>query len=567
MSEPNKTSNNRSRELCQRVVTTESFIAEAKEIYGDHYDYSKVVYKNKEHRVTIVCPVHGDFQVYAREHLDGKGCPKCAKGNKFIVKLNEKFGDKFGLEQFVYESSTTPVTLICPTHGAFSRLPNSIIVSRFGCPECGNEEQRKQQEELHNAAVAKKEEKQKAREEFETQRLNEWLNEREEQRKKRERALKAFRAGKKPRDFYPPFKIYQQIVDEHIDDIRYNAKWREPYCATYRLTEDEAKKLTCYREGDTFYKYPNEAPDGFFRKAFEQDCSYYSGTFEEYLSHRSCIIIFYGTDLIIQEESYEHDLERHGHVFIPQKTEETISIPSSFVSIDFETLYPQRVSTCSVGMVKYKDGKITDRYYSLIRPPFDYPEKSGKELTWVHGISKEMLVNEKTFAELLPEMETFVDGLPLVAHNASVEKCCIRDACAYYKIETKLDYNNILDTLPLSRQAEEKSGMKVEGQGTHSLDVVCSRFGVEVKNHHNALEDAEMCGNLVTVFHEILIDGKCFEESANEVEVQKKSECEGNSQPLVSEIVSTVNTHESKKSGCLGIFILAALLISFLFIL
>ena len=128
---------NRSLDMCRRTVTTESFIAEAKDIYGDRYDYSKVVYKNRDHMVTIVCPIHGDFKVYAREHLDGKGCPKCEKGEKFLKKLHEKFGDKFELEQFVYESSTTPVTLVCPTHGAFSRLPNPILSSPCGCPECG----------------------------------------------------------------------------------------------------------------------------------------------------------------------------------------------------------------------------------------------------------------------------------------------------------------------------------------------------------------------------------------------------------------------------------------------
>ena len=82
---------NRSLELCKRVVTTESFIEEAKEIYGDRYSYSKVEYKNREHRVTVICPVHGEFQIFAREHLDGKGCPKCEKGEKFLVKLKENF--------------------------------------------------------------------------------------------------------------------------------------------------------------------------------------------------------------------------------------------------------------------------------------------------------------------------------------------------------------------------------------------------------------------------------------------------------------------------------------------
>ena len=171
---------NRSLELCRRVVTTESFIAEAKEIYGDRYDYSKVDYKNRDHRVVVTCPVHGDFQVYAREHLDGKGCPKCEKGEKFIAKLKEKFGDKFGLDEFVYESSTSPVTLICPTHGAFSRLPQQILKLQFGCPHCGNDAK----EEIHNAAVAKKqaakEEKQRAIDEMNAQKLQEWKDERAE---------------------------------------------------------------------------------------------------------------------------------------------------------------------------------------------------------------------------------------------------------------------------------------------------------------------------------------------------------------------------------------------------
>ena len=61
MSEQDTSQSNRSLELCKRVVTTESFIAEAKEIYGDRYDYSKVVYKNRDHRVTVTCPVHGGF--------------------------------------------------------------------------------------------------------------------------------------------------------------------------------------------------------------------------------------------------------------------------------------------------------------------------------------------------------------------------------------------------------------------------------------------------------------------------------------------------------------------------
>lgn len=554
---------NRSQELCRRVVTTESFIAEAKEIYGDRYDYSKVDYKNRDHRVIVTCPVHGDFQVYAREHLDGKGCPKCEKGEKFIAKLKEKFGDKFGLDEFVYESSTSPVTLICPTHGAFSKLPNQILNLQFGCPHCGNDAK----EEIHNAAVAKKqaakEEKQRAIDEMNAQKLQEWKDERAERERKREKAMQSFLAGKKPRDFYAPFQIYMQRVDEHIDVIRYNAKWIEPYYRDYKLSDEEARNLSCYREGDEYYRFIGEAPDDFIRQSFEKD-GFHTGTIEECLSHRRCIISFEGKDLIIQVESFEHEMERYGHNDIQiNKAPQKVEIPSSFVSIDFETLYSQRVSACSIGMVKYRDGKKVDQYYSLIRPPFDYPGKSGQVLTWVHGISEDDVRNEKTFAELLPEIENFVGGLPLVAHNASVEKCCIRDVCAYYEIETKLDYNNILDTLPLSREAEAKVGIQVEGQGTHSLDAVCCRFNVPVLNHHNALEDAEMCGNLMVKFREILVEGKPLEKATPVREKTNTVKEDIAEAPSVDKIIQTPSKgNENSKSGCLGIMVIGIILSS-----
>lgn len=562
MAELNESLNNRSLELCRRTVTTESFIAEAKEIYGDRYDYSKVVYKNKDHRVTIVCPIHGDFQVYAREHLDGKGCPKCEKGEKFLVKLKEKFGDKFGLDDFLYQSSTLPVTLICPTHGAFSRLPHQILNSSLGCPECAN----KVRDDAHQAAVTKKEEIRRVKEEQEAQWLKGWEEERVAQRNKREKAMKAFLAGKKAHGFYSPFQIYKQNVDEHIDDIRYNAKWREPYRAPYRLSEEEAKQLQCFRDGDEYYRYQGEAPDDFIRQSFEID-GFYIGTIEECLSHRRCIISFEGNDLIIQVESWEHEMERFKNIdpikgtthSIPNITKE---LPVDFVSIDFETLYPQRVSACSVGMVKYIGGEIVDRYYSLIRPPFDYPGKCGQVLTWIHGLTIDIVKNERTFEEILPEIEAFAGDLPLVAHHACVERACIKDASAYYGIKTKLDYENIYDTLIISKEVEAKLGISEKGIGSHQLDTVCKRFGIPGDNHHNALSDAEMSGNLMVKFQKILVED--FYSEAVSVDsgtaVFEENMRESPSYNEVSQTSAVENT--SSKSGCLGIIFIVIVLSS-----
>lgn len=542
MIEQDKSKINRSLELCKRVVTTESFIAEAKEIYGDNYDYSKVDYKNKDHRVTIVCPAHGDFQVYAREHLDGKGCPKCEKGEKFIAKLKEKFGDKFGLDEFIYHDSTTPVTLVCPIHGAFTRLPHAILNSKCGCPECGNELQRQFQEQAHQDAIAHKEERVLARKEREYAR-REAKRQREEEEKRAEEALAKERWIKR-------IQSIQEQEDKQIDlfsekpskpwyedffDFNFNALYsddgilldgkqdiylRPRHWPLHHMKVEanqgeliEAKFYVCGLNKTQTLELLLILEDiisGGYRGSIED----IRDKFEPYLGQLfkydgikdGYKIVFNQWTLDATIKIRKNAAKRKRVNFYPKYDVKTL--PKSFVAIDFETLYPQRVSACSVGMVKYIDGEISDRYYTLICPPFDYPEKCGNMLTWVHGLTVDMVKDAKTFDELLPEMENFVDGLPLVAHNACVEKACIRDASAYYGVETTLDFENIYDTLPLSRQAESKLGISEEGPGSHQLDTVCKRFGISGNNHHNALADAEMSGNLMVIFQKILAEGE-----------------------------------------------------------
>lgn len=188
--------------------------------------------------------------------------------------------------------------------------------------------------------------------------------------------------------------------------------------------------------------------------------------------------------------------------------------PTSFISFDFENLFPQRVSACSVGMVKYKNGVIVDKFYTLIRPPFEYEGKRGPALTWIHGFTENDFEGEQTFAEVLPQMEAFIENLPLVAHNACVERACIHDACAYYNVQTIIPYEEIMDTYFLSKAIENRLGITISGPGSYSLNVVCQRFGVKTLQHHHACDDAEMCGNLFLTFPKYLSGELTFDESA-----------------------------------------------------
>ncbi len=67
-----------------RRLNTEQFIAKAKRVHGDKYDYSLVSYERHELPVKIVCSAHGEFEQMPRGHLLGSGCRKCADDRRRI---------------------------------------------------------------------------------------------------------------------------------------------------------------------------------------------------------------------------------------------------------------------------------------------------------------------------------------------------------------------------------------------------------------------------------------------------------------------------------------------------
>jgi hypothetical protein len=124
-----------------RKINTEIFISDSLEIHSGFYSYSKVNYINSKSKVIITCPIHGDFEQRAMNHLRGNGCAKCARessklgGNKFIKRAIELHGDKYDYSKVEYTYCRTNVIIICKEHGEFSQTPDKHLQGR-GCPKC-----------------------------------------------------------------------------------------------------------------------------------------------------------------------------------------------------------------------------------------------------------------------------------------------------------------------------------------------------------------------------------------------------------------------------------------------
>ena len=128
-------------------TTVEDFIKRARLKHGDKYDYSKSVYENKDKKLIIICPIHGEFEQTPANHYK-HGCKSCGHimtnskktipVEEFLKECKEAHGDKYNYEYVNYVNRRTKVIIECPIHGLHEAAPYSHIKS--GCPKCGRME-------------------------------------------------------------------------------------------------------------------------------------------------------------------------------------------------------------------------------------------------------------------------------------------------------------------------------------------------------------------------------------------------------------------------------------------
>lgn len=119
------------------------FIEKANLVHNNKYSYEKVIYKNTDTKVTVTCPIHGDFEITPHHHLDGVGCTKCAGNYQYnteeIINLFKKIhGNKFNYSKVKYENTHKKIKIICSKHGEFLQTPKAHLTGQ-GCPICKHE--------------------------------------------------------------------------------------------------------------------------------------------------------------------------------------------------------------------------------------------------------------------------------------------------------------------------------------------------------------------------------------------------------------------------------------------
>lgn len=156
-----------------------------------------------------------------------------------------------------------------------------------------------------------------------------------------------------------------------------------------------------------------------------------------------------------------------------------------FSCIDFETANNNMNSACSVGIVAVSDGCIVKSDYFLIKPPTDHFRHENVE---IHGITFDMVMDSPQFPDVLEKLlPYFNDSQYIIAHNARFDVSVLHETAATYNL-TIPDFT-YMDSISISAKMRKGCG--------NSLEECAKFFDIPIEHHHNALDDAKVCAEIV----------------------------------------------------------------------
>ena len=157
----------------------------------------------------------------------------------------------------------------------------------------------------------------------------------------------------------------------------------------------------------------------------------------------------------------------------------------TFNAVDVETANADRASICQIGIVHVRDGKIVDRWQTLVNPEdwFDPWNVS------IHGIDEMDVSNSPTLPEVREELRARLRSSVLVSHT-SFDRVAFERAMTRYGLEP-LEVT-WLDSAKIARRAWPDR----YGRTGYGLKNIATDLDISFK-HHDALEDARAAAEIV----------------------------------------------------------------------
>ena len=157
----------------------------------------------------------------------------------------------------------------------------------------------------------------------------------------------------------------------------------------------------------------------------------------------------------------------------------------NFISFDLETTgtLSHMDHIVEIGAVRFKEGRVEDSFQSLVSIDIPMPEQASK----VNGITDDMLKNQPSIQEILPDFAKFCGSDLMVAHNAPFDFQFLLRAIEEH--QTTAPGGLVLDTCQLARKT-------FPGLTNYKLATLCNYLKIDSNNFHRAEADALSCAHL-----------------------------------------------------------------------
>ncbi|MCE6958300.1 hypothetical protein LAZ40_04420 [Cereibacter sphaeroides] len=169
-----------------------------------------------------------------------------------------------------------------------------------------------------------------------------------------------------------------------------------------------------------------------------------------------------------------------------------MALPFRLVILDTEATggSPQNGDrVVDLGAVEMVDGRRTGRSWQTFLDP-------QRPVHWaalrIHGLTNAFLRGKPRFEEKAAEFLDFIDGAPVLAHNAPFDRAAVLHE--FHASGLPLPELSFYDTLPMARS--------ILGTGKVSIDALIARLGLPVspRKKHGALSDADILSQCLERF-------------------------------------------------------------------
>ncbi len=165
-----------------------------------------------------------------------------------------------------------------------------------------------------------------------------------------------------------------------------------------------------------------------------------------------------------------------------------VDLPIAFIDTETTGVDAKIDRIIEIGVVLGQRGQIGERHSWLINPGVPIPKESRE----IHGISDEDVADKPSFAQVLPEVVSCLQGAVAAAYNASFDRGFV-----LAEID-RTDHPLPIDAPPALRSEVDWIDPLVfarelfKGQGeSRALGAVADRLGVSLERAHRATDDAE----------------------------------------------------------------------------